>query len=186
MEIFALRWRAALCYRRSRVGDRTSHGQVNQHRTSSSALLPDRDSTTLRSIRSKVARLACCAPEQIEQLQITRYRVGEYYRPHHDALTPSMVTSLKEQSRGGQRIATVIVYLNSLAPEDTGGQTFFPGADISIRPRAGRAVLWNNCDAALNPLAEAVHEARAPTVGVKYVLSCFIRERPIARYRARR
>ena len=45
--------------------------------------------------------------------------------------------------RGGQRIITVIMYLNTLG-EDDGGTTYFPRCNVNVRPEKGKAlVFWN-------------------------------------------
>ena len=68
-----------------------------------------------------------------------------------------------------------MLFLNE--PEG-GGHTAFPDAGVSIRPRAGNMLVWNNLtpDGAINPLAK--HQGTPVTAGVKYVITKWYRERP--------
>jgi prolyl 4-hydroxylase len=61
-----------------------------------------------------------------EGLQILHYTAGGEYRPHFDYFPPGQRGSAIHTSRGGQRVATLIVYLNDVAG---GGETIFPTAD---------------------------------------------------------
>jgi len=179
-EIRKLRWSAFLRFRPSRVGSTSGrHSLESLHRTSSSALLPSRGSKAFSAIVSKIAEIANCTPQQIEPFQVARYRKGEEYRLHHDALPLNSVRTTKEQLRGGQRIATVLVYLNDLDSEDHGGRTIFPALDLAFVPRRALALLWWNTGAEGTLLPEMIHRAEAPECSTKYVLTCFIRERAI-------
>jgi hypothetical protein len=79
-----------------------------------------------------------------EEPQIVRYRNQEKFTWHLDALGPSE----NEASLGGQRTATLLVYLTELQPED-GGATVFrdlgggdDGAFLKVRPTKGSALLF--------------------------------------------
>ena len=57
-----------------------------------------------------------------------------------------------ELANGGNRQATMLIYLSSLAQAD-GGATHFPRAKLSVQPRCGDALLWWNtrCDGRVDP-----------------------------------
>ena len=57
------------------------------------------------------------------------------YRTHHDYLGGS------ETKRAGPRALTLLAYLSDV---DEGGETQFPALNLSIAPKAGRALLWAN------------------------------------------
>mmetsp|Transcript_47727 Transcript_47727/g.108315 ORF Transcript_47727/g.108315 Transcript_47727/m.108315 type:complete len:187 (-) Transcript_47727:262-822(-) len=89
--------------------------------------------------------------ERFEEPQTVRYNPGEAFSWHLDALPPSPELVAK----GGQRVATLLVYLRDL-PEGAGGATTFRdlgpfGAQASgtaaaeplaIRPTKGTALLF--------------------------------------------
>lgn len=77
-----------------------------------------------------------------EEPQIVRYRKGEKFTWHLDALAPDGELA----SLGGQRIATLLVYLSDLS-EDQGGATMFRdlGGDdgpLKVAPKKGSALLF--------------------------------------------
>lgn len=77
-----------------------------------------------------------------EEPQIVRYRKGEKFTWHLDALAPDGELA----SLGGQRIATLLVYLTDLSKEQ-GGATMFRdlGGDegpLKVTPRKGSALLF--------------------------------------------
>lgn len=62
-------------------------------------------------------------PENGEAMQILRYELGQKYEPHFDSFADEV-----NRLRGGQRIATVLMYLSDVKK---GGETVFPKADVS-------------------------------------------------------
>jgi len=77
-----------------------------------------------------------------EEPQTVRYRRGERFTWHLDALSPEEATS---SSGAGQRVATLLVYLTDLSDEE-GGATMFRdlGGDgpLKVRPKKGSALLF--------------------------------------------
>ena len=55
-------------------------------------------------------------------MQVMRYKRGEKYEPRYDYFTDSVNTI-----RGGNRVATVLLYLTDVA---VGGETVFPLAKV--------------------------------------------------------
>ena len=101
---------------------------------------------------------------QGEPLQILRYRQGQQYRPHHDAV-PGL---------DNQRILTLIVYLND---DYEGGETEFLKTGFRYRGGKGDALLFANVDSARAPDPLTTHAGRPPTRGEKWILSQWIRDR---------
>lgn len=94
-----------------------------------------------------------------------RYRPGEQYRMHFDAI-PGF---------SNQRILTMIVWLND---DFEGGETQFPKAGLSLRHSAGDAILFRNVDADGRRDPDAAHAGLPVTRGEKVIASRWIRERP--------
>ena len=92
---------------------------------------------------AKTKRLLNNLPlEQMEEAQIVRYRIGEEFSWHYDEIP-------REQLRnGGQRIATLLVYLNTLSDTGGGGTIFrdLKGmngiGELKMRPKKGSALLF--------------------------------------------
>lgn len=98
-----------------------------------------------------------------EPLQILRYRPGQQYRSHHDAVADD-----------NQRIITMLVYLNA---DYTGGETAFFAPGLKLRGNVGDALLFRNADSAGRPDPAALHAGLPVTAGEKLIASRWIRER---------
>lgn len=70
---------------------------------------------------------------QFEEPQLVRYLPGQQFRWHLDQVPPTMLEN------GGQRIATLLVYLNDVQGE---GATTFRDLGLSVYPKKGMALLF--------------------------------------------
>ena len=112
--------------------------------------------------------------ENAEDLQIVRYLPGNYYNEHHDSCCDNHQNCYDFIKRGGQRILTVLIYLNN---EFTDGETFFPKLNKKYKPKTGDGIVFypvaqntNKC----HPLA--LHAGLPVTSGEKYVCNLWFRE----------
>lgn len=142
-------------------------------RTSSSVESSDEWCQTIHEL---VGMLTQQPIEHMERPTVTRYLAGQEYVPHHDAFPPG--DPLAGPSFGGNRICTVLVYLNDV---ESGGRTVFHEAHnedslLSIRPKAGTAVLFfpSDCKTGIfDPLA--VHSAEQ-AIDEKWVTQTWVRQ----------
>lgn len=127
----------------------------------------------LQSIEQRIARLTQIGQTHTEAMQILRYGIGAEYRPHYDYFDPSTPGGLACYQRGGQRVATLIIYLSG--PE-RGGETVFPYAELKVPPVAGNAVLFYNCtqEGVEDPLS--LHGGAPVLEGEKWVAVKWFRE----------
>lgn len=143
-------------------------------RTSSSAKLNKSEDPIVAAIEQRICDLLNCHVNQIEPLQIVHYTQGQQYKVHHDYFSP------KERfHQTGQRIYTMLIYLNDLEPQD-GGETVFPKLDLKIQPQLGTGLFFKNVDEQGNgdPLT---YHAGAPVLkaGVeKWACNVWIRDNP--------
>jgi prolyl 4-hydroxylase len=88
---------------------------------------------------TKASHVLSIPLEHMEEPQIVRYKTGQEFSWHCDEV-PS-----PQLSNGGQRLATLLVYLNTV---ETGGGTEFrdlrdaAGNPLSVQPRQGSALLF--------------------------------------------
>ncbi|HEU4958902.1 MAG TPA: 2OG-Fe(II) oxygenase [Sphingomonas sp.] len=117
-------------------------------------------------VNRRIAQASGTAPEQGEPLQVLRYRAGQEYRAHFDALPYS----------DNQRIKTVLLYLDD---GYAGGKTTFVRTGLSISGRTGDALMFQNTlpDGTIDPLS--LHAGEPVLDGVKLLASRWIRARPI-------
>lgn len=112
-------------------------------------------STSLR-IKSLITPAKGTAAAQGEPLQILRYRPGQEYKPHSDALP----------GEANQRILTMLVYLND---GYRGGETLFLANRLKVRGEVGDALLFRNVDCDNRPDRNAVHAGLPVTSGEKFL-----------------
>jgi prolyl 4-hydroxylase len=144
-------------------------GQMMQDpiRTSLGAAFPfTAEDPVLHAINRRIAKITGTRYQQGEPLQVLSYAPGQQYRLHSDALPPG----------ANQRVITLLVYLNN---DFEGGETAFPDLGISHRGGAGDAIIFANVDAAGRPEMRARHAGLAVRRGRKWLLSKWIRERPL-------
>jgi len=113
-------------------------------------------------------------PELGEYPQGQRYEAGQQFKPHYDWLDPNASYWPTQVTCGGQRTWTAMMFLND--PE-AGGHTIFTEANVSVRPRAGNLLLWNNLDSDGEVNPRSMHQGSPVVAGVKYVITKWYRER---------
>jgi len=120
------------------------------YRTSSTASVhgPGRTDPQLLPLLYRGAMLLGVPHTHVETVFVTRYSAGEYYKAHEDFF-PGF---------HGDRLYTVLIYLNDLTPEQGGGTTF-EKLNIGVSPKLGRAVSWTNRNPDGTGHPETVHEA---------------------------
>ncbi len=79
-----------------------------------------------------VACLSFQPSAHFEPAQITNYKFGQLYAPHFDAFDVTNGPGLECAATGGQRVATVLMYLNDCS---SGGGTYFPKLDVRFMPK---------------------------------------------------
>ncbi|WP_133365160.1 prolyl hydroxylase family protein [Qipengyuania sediminis] len=109
-----------------------------------------------------------------ETLQGQRYLPGQEFKPHCDWFYPDQPYWPKEEVRGGQRSWTAMAFLNSV---EEGGHTHFTELGISIEPKPGALLIWNNARPDGSPNEATIHAGTPVGRGVKYVLTKWYRTR---------
>ncbi|QBE62083.1 prolyl hydroxylase family protein [Pseudoduganella lutea] len=151
----------------------TGENQVKEHRTSQGAFLDDSDEPLLQRLNRRIAEIMNQPVENGEALHVLHYGVGAEYKPHHDYFDPSNTGFAATLKRGGQRVATLIIYLNDV---EEAGDTVFPKLGLSIVPRKGSAVYFEYVNEA-GQLDEASLHGGAPVErGEKWVATKWVRQ----------
>lgn len=109
-----------------------------------------------------------------ETCQVLHYKVGEYFGPHFDFFEPGFGGHANMLTDYGQRVATVLVYLND---DLEGGETDFPRLGVRHKGRKGDALMFRNVDGEGRPDPRTLHAGLPPTQGEKWLLSLWIRDR---------
>ena len=123
------------------------------------------ENPAIHALNRRIAAASGTSVVQGEPLQILRYKPGDQYRTHFDAI-PGFAN---------QRILTMIVWLNQ---DYEGGETFFPTPDLKLRGRAGDALLVRNASEDGRRDPDAAHAGLPVTAGQKWIASRWIRQAP--------
>jgi prolyl 4-hydroxylase len=149
-------------------------GQVDPRRSSSGMFFPSGPSDPiLKAIEEKIAQVTQMPIENGEGLQVLRYGVGGEYQPHYDYFLSSQAGGSQALSRGGQRVATVIMYLNTT---DEGGETIFPHAGVKISPKKGNAILFYNVTPSGMEDPQSLHGGVPVIAGEKWIATKWLRK----------
>lgn len=126
-------------------------------------------------LRERVIRATGLPAHGLEPLQVLRYDTGETFDWHVDYLTPVQPGLAEDMARKGQRIATVLVYLNE---DYGGGETAFESTGLRHRGARGDALMWANTLPDGRVDTRTRHAGLPPTRGVKWVASQWCRSGP--------
>jgi prolyl 4-hydroxylase len=133
-----------------------------------------RENALIARLDERLSALMNCPVENGEGLQVLRYGPGGEYPPHVDFLAPTNSWSADSIGRSGQRVSTLIVYLNDVAE---GGETLFPVAGLSICPRRGNAVYFEYSNSRQQVDPSSLHAGAPVRRGEKWIVTKWMRAR---------
>ncbi|MCM0610061.1 MAG: 2OG-Fe(II) oxygenase [Ideonella sp. WA131b] len=154
------------------VDNATGGSEVNPSRTSDGMFFERGEHMLIARIEHRIGALLGWPVKNGEGLQILRYRPGAEYKPHHDYFDPVHAGSATILARGGQRVGTLVMYLNT--PEGGGGTTF-PEVGLEVAPVRGNAVFFSYTRA--HPSTKTLHGGAPVLAGEKWVATKWLRER---------
>jgi prolyl 4-hydroxylase len=157
---------------RSETVDNTTGGsEVNAARTSDGMFFTRGETPLITAIEARIAALLGWPVENGEGLQVLHYRPGAEYKPHYDYFDPAQPGAPTILKRGGQRVGTLVMYLNT--PE-AGGGTTFPDVQLEVAPIQGNAVFFSYDRP--HPSTRSLHGGAPVIAGEKWVATKWLRE----------
>jgi prolyl 4-hydroxylase len=159
--------------RSSVVDNETGGDQIHEARTSDGTAFERGANGLCRRIEARIAALLDWPVENGEGLQILRYGVGAEYKPHYDYFDPKHPGTQSILQRGGQRVASLVMYLNT---PKRGGATTFPDAKFEVAAVKGNAVFFSYDRP--HPMTKTLHGGAPVLEGEKWVATKWLRERP--------
>lgn len=123
----------------------------------------------------RFAELMSLPPEHGEGLQILHYREGAGSAPHFDFLVPGNPSNRASIERSGQRVSTLVAYLNDVP---AGGETLFPAVGWAVSPQRGNAVYFEYANRFGELDHASLHASNAVQRGEKWVATQWMRARP--------
>lgn len=158
--------------RSTTVDPQTGGDQVHGDRTSEGTWFERGGNDLCARIEARIARLLDWPLENGEGLQILHYGVGAEYKPHNDYFDASEPGGEVLLQRGGQRVATVVMYLNTPAG---GGATVFPDGHFEVAAIKGNAVFFSYDRA--HEMTRTLHAGAPVKQGEKWIATKWLRER---------
>ncbi|MCF9034620.1 2OG-Fe(II) oxygenase [Acinetobacter nectaris] len=161
--------------KQSRVVDpETGKHVLNPNRTSEGTYFKLCENELFTSIDHRLAQLINVPLEHGEGCQILKYGTGGEYRPHYDYFDPNKKGTAETLALSGQRISTIIMYLNDV---DEGGATYFPELGIHIMPIKGSAVYFEYYNPETKTLDPRSLHAGMPVIkGTKWIMTKWVRD----------
>lgn len=153
-----------------------THPREDSTRTSSQCWIQHDMSPMVTSMCERIAEVVGIPLENAEPLQMVYYRKGQEYKPHHDSYDLSTDYGQRATKGWGQRLKTALLYLNDV---EEGGETEFPMVDVTVKPKRGSLVVFQNIDteAADIPLHGSMHAALPVISGFKWACNLWFHER---------
>jgi prolyl 4-hydroxylase len=149
----------------------TGGNEVNPSRTSQGMFFGRGETPLCRRIEDRIAALLNWPVVNGEGLQVLHYRPGAEYKPHHDYFDPAQPGMAAVLARGGQRVGTLVIYLNT--PEQ-GGATVFPDVALDVAPVKGNAVFFSYDRP--HAATRTLHGGAPVLAGDKWVATKWLRE----------
>lgn len=147
---------------------------VSMSRTSEGMFFRLEENPLVAGIDRRVSALMGLPVENGEGLQVLRYPPGAASLPHYDFLMPTNAHNCASIARSGQRVATMVIYLNEV---EEGGETVFPEAGFAAAPRRGSALWFEYCNAAGQLDPKSLHAGATPVSGEKWIVTKWMRQR---------
>lgn len=154
------------------VSTHSSAEEINPDRTSQGMFYARGQTPVVAALEARIARLLRWPVEHGEGLQVLNYHPGAEYKPHHDYFNPHEPSSAAILQRGGQRVGTLLIYLNEVPH---GGCTFFPETQLRIHPRQGHALFFAYPGADVH--TRTLHGGDPVGSGEKWIATKWLRER---------
>ena len=157
------------------LNEQKSGSFVDRRRTSLGMFLPQiSHDRVISSIHKRIAEITKIPEANGEGMQVLYYGVGAEYQPHFDYFNFHTAGGEVQIKRGGQRVATFIIYLNT--PEE-GGATIFPLGKFNVAAEKGKAILFYNMNESDLVDPQSFHGGAPVIKGEKWIVTRWLRER---------
>ncbi len=157
------------------VNRQTGEYQVDSARTSRGMFFQRGETELHLRVEARIARLLNWPAENGEGLQVLNYQPGAEYEPHYDYFDPGDPGTPALTRRGGQRVASLIMYLNTPL---NGGATTFPDVGLAVMPQRGNAVFFSYPQP--HPSTQTLHAGAPVAAGEKWIATKWLRQRVFA------
>lgn len=156
------------------VDPHTGRDVVSGLRSSFGMFFRRAETPLIARLEQRLAELMNLPVAHAEGLQVLHYPPGAGSAPHYDFLVPSNPANQASIDRSGQRVSTLVTYLNDVS---AGGETVFPAVGWAVSPQRGHAVYFEYANAQGQLDHASLHASAAVVQGEKWVATTWMRER---------
>lgn len=150
------------------IDPKTGEEKAATGRTSKGMYFTLGENELITKIENRIAEITEYPRGNGEGLQVLNYGIGEEYKRHFDYFPSNKV----DPAKGGQRVGTFLMYLNDV---ESGGETVFPKAGVSIVPKKGSAVYFQYGNSKGQVDKMSLHSSIPVAEGEKWVATKWIR-----------
>ena len=151
----------------------TGQEAVMAERSSYGTFFQAAETAFIAQLEARIATVMHWPASHGEGLQILNYQVGAEYRPHFDFFPPGDPGSAVHLAKGGQRVSTLVIYLNDV---DAGGETTFPEVGLAVTPKKGSAVYFEYCNSLGQTDPLSLHCGTPVVAGEKWIATKWMRQ----------
>jgi prolyl 4-hydroxylase len=185
-----------LKYSDSAIHDRDDGETFGWSRTGSSTIIRKIE-PKLQSLTRRLAQLVRVHVTHLEPTTVSKYRIGEYYGPHHDYFEPTLYSgdpaTIRLLENGlRNRMISIFWYLSDLPQQQQqqNGATSFPlvskvpldeacNTGLQVPPKKGKVVIMYNIhpDGSVDP--NAINADCPVQRGVKWLTNLYVWNKPV-------
>ena len=150
-------------------------GQLSSGRTSENTWIKHNEDPITFTIAEKIANIVNIPLNNAEKFQVVHYNENQEYRQHYDGWKHDYSPkALKNMEKGGQRMKTALVYLNTV---EEGGGTKMTKLNKTITAEKGKLLVFNNTYKNSHERHILSEHAGMPVLkGEKYIFNLWFRE----------
>lgn len=141
-------------------------------RSSFGTYFPRGSHPVVKAVEERIAGLFQFPLSHAEPIQILNYAPHAEYKPHHDYFDESSVEGQRLVARSGNRVATLIMYLNEV---ERGGATIFPKLNLQVLPRKGSVLYFDYWLAGGVYDPDSLHGGAPVLAGEKWIATQWVR-----------
>lgn len=147
-----------------------------EHRKCKNTALDRNQYSIVQEIEKRISDAIKIDSNRFEQLTVISYKPGDYFKPHYDFFH-GKTSSYTNQ--GGNRMATVILYLNDV--DDGGGETRFPHLGITVSCKKGSMLCFFYDYLNSNVKNKTFHEGIPTISSDKWISTTWVRQGEIGK-----